>query len=254
MDPRKMSRQKRQQQEKRRQENLQRPVPTALTPAAPKPWYAPTSNRVMAAVMVIGLGVTFYQIHQLKKSQSESDVQVTSFRGELKRLSDSAEWMRQAEFAPHPTVETEMYEVPIRGPENLMDAADMTIRNFGRGSCYEFSARVVYDGMKKSSEREIKPGNVGPFDVLTDITLAAGQQKPFKIPKWILYPEDNPQVVTGRVEMKCRDEGRNLCLFVQPFWLIVHLDKTNPHAHFHFQSPIAITGKEFPLSDRNQGF
>jgi hypothetical protein len=211
--------------------------PRILQQPQPRRRFLPTSNQVIACCAVFALAVSVITFI----SQKASD------RG-LQELAASVKSIHDLQYAPQPTVEGPFSEVSIGGPLHLIEAANLKIRNLGRGTCLDLSARVLYtdsgaskrpDGHIADSDVERPP--IPPFTVLDHVTLAAGESKPFEVTQHPMYKTPFPQWFQGVIEINCRDESGARHHFMQRFIVTVHLENNNPHAHFHFHSPWPVT-------------
>ncbi len=191
------------------------------------------SNHVMAAGTAVS---ALCAVVAVWISISTMNSQKSNDRG-LKDLADSVKAIHDLQYAPQPTVDAPIEQIKI-DPAHVLEAAKLTIRNIGRGTCLNLRARVIYtiasaskrpDGHVESKDWERVP--VRPFSVLDRITLAAGESKPFLISHYPIYDTKNVQGFSGFIEMACLDENGVNHDFLQPFIITIHLEEKNPHAH-----------------------
>jgi len=242
---------RREEKERKRQAKLTPILSSQMGPKSPPKRWPPTSNQVMAGAAVITVGLSLYTFF----GQRQTDAQVKAFQGELKRLSDSAEWMRAAEFAPHPYVVAPAKEIHLTDRGKVIQAANLTIRNIGRGTCYNCSATVVFESnmyMVADKDGNLIPldkpllslgPSYGPVKVCSGLTLGPNEQIPFPFDQYPLLETKGPQQLNGRIEISCVDESRKPRSFIQDFSILIRIKTKNDlTARYYMPSPVSVGG------------
>jgi hypothetical protein len=193
---------------------------------------------VIAIAAIIGVGVSLYQINEVKKSQ--------------KRLED-------VEFAPHPYIVAPVTQIKVPDRGKLIKAADMQIRNIGRGTCYDLEITVVFTGncyIKTDMEGNwVSAQNVvtakpwEPVKAVNGLTLAPNQQVPFPFDQYPILDTPQPQELRGKIQMTCLDENRKPRAFEQEFSILMVKEGKDLTAHYYMPSPVSVENPKPPATE-----
>lgn len=194
----------------------------------------------LAGVLLAALALYFQ--YGLENRQTDSERLIA-------KLSEQMNLQVEHEVNPRPMIYAPSERIDFPTPAKIQSLElekYMPLRNMGKGNAHNVRVIFTYQRhgiMDDSLKQHVQTVEIDPIIVANGITMSPGEELKLPDLEVPIVDTDKAQWLEGLADISCENDLGETLNHRQSFYIILHLEAVQPHAHFTFVTQFETKGR-----------